>query len=367
MNQFLSHHLKSKAAILLLVFGLNLVFFEGLARVIMVFNPEPSSYHADFDLKKHLIDENPDTENDILFLGDSLTERSVYTEYLKMDLQRHGVKSNVLNLATPGATPQIMLEMLKYRVEKKAKAPKLVVLGVTFRWFHRYWQDEKVQGENPNEKMADSYFGQCIMGHPQSLSEGLLCGARKDFYMLRYPALLSNFFHQLASYLISPSKKSRSLQEDKSSLFFKHGWVPRRDEYKTETEFKKYLAKRTTEFLQYDSYFVDADKQGWYTELYVDRISQLCKQNKISLVLVLPPTTKTFNTVFYNEALKLPKTKFIALLKKYAMRNGVQFWDFSERITSAENNYFNDIVHLNVIGSLAYTKLLAVKIRSPKN
>ena len=336
---------------------INFAFLEGLTRVIVVLKPPLDSYHADFDLKIDMLKKTDVPEQTILFIGDSLTERSIYAEYLQMMLNAKGHSLQVLNLATPGATPEISLAILKNYVQKVGR-PKLVVMGVTFRAFHRYWQTEAVKGENQNDSMHQSYFGRCLSDKPKSISEKALCLMQKHLLLIRYPNILSELARQLPLYIVETKNKVWSLRDDRAILPFKQGWVPRRDEYRTRQTFYEYQAERESDFQHYDDYFIDADKANWYSEAFMDSIVKYSQQNNIRFVLLIPPTTKSFNTVFYDQALKLPKSRFLNLLKIYAQKNGLLFWDLSETLVPQEALYFNDIVHLNVIGSLMYSEML---------
>lgn len=342
---------------------LTVLFFESIARIIQVFNPPLNSYHQDFDLKYQLAKEHPESGKSIVFLGDSLTQRAVYTEYLQMLLKEKGHSYDVLNLATPGATPTISLNMLQHRVRRVGK-PNLVVMGVTFRAFHYYWQTELINNENPNVTMNESFYGTCVFNKPEKFDAALLCDAKKTFLSVRYASELTQFFKDFPDYIFAPKRKMWSVRDEVNTLFFKKGWVPRKDEYMTHAEFKKYLSKKADEFKHYESRFNNADAQNWYTEKFITPLVTYCRKENIPLVLVLPPSTRMLNTVFYNDTLKMTKAKFVARLSQYARQNHIVFWDMSELFSKNEAHLFNDAIHLNVLGSLPYTQILADKINS---
>ena len=153
-------------------------------------------------------------------LFDSLIERAAYPEYLQMLLRDKGLDLDILNLATPNATPQISYYMLKHRVEDEEKKPTLLIMNLTFRSFHRYWITEPVKGKNANESLSKAYFGECVFNQPSGLNQ-FMCDLKKNFILIRHPDLISNLMVRLPEYLIWTKQEMWIHRDEMTTLFFK--------------------------------------------------------------------------------------------------------------------------------------------------
>ena len=354
----LFNSLPQKILVAVFIVIINFFIFEGLTRIIYCFSPALDSYYENFDLKYHLAEHGPDADKTIIFIGDSLTERSVYPEYIQMLLREQGANTDVLNLATGGATPPIAFQMLKHRVDEDKK-PNLVLMNISWRSFHQYWQTELFKGENSNDAMDRSYFGRCLFNKQHGFDR-FTCAMSKNYMVVRYPLILNNFLHELPRYLLDTQQKMWSNRDNLTTLFFKRGWVPKQDEYRTRSEVAKYLIAKRNAFIKYDSFFPDIARTGWYTEKYMDTIGEYCQKEKIPLVLVLIPEIKTFSENFYDKSLKITKKQFLKNVISFSNKWHIGFWDLSDAIP--DNMMYADTSHLNVLGAIQYSQIISNKL-----
>ena len=84
---------------------------------------------------------------------------------------------------------------------------------------------------------------------------------------------------------------------------------------------------------------------------YVRKLIDLCKNNKIKLVMCFSP--------YYNT----PESDGVLVIKKLAENNSVPFLDYGENHLFQKTDYFRDESHLNDNGPTAYTKEIVKQIR----
>lgn len=344
---------------MIVILLLTFLMFEAATRVLYCLNPPLESYNANFDLKAHMAEQKlSDAEHSIVFLGDSLTERAVYPEYLQMLLREKGIKTDITNLATGAASPQIALDMLQHRVKKQGK-PSLVVINVTFRWFHQYWQTRLVKGKNSNQSMQNSYMGQCEFNSKKSLFEKVLCSIKKNSLLVRHPELVRDFIYKYPSYLLGTNDAMNAYREDLAKLPFNRGWVPNRKIMLSSAEYQKFISEQKEEFLHFEKLFPDVNKKDWYTEQYIEPLIKYCRQNNIAFIMTMFPEAPVMAESFYPNVLHVSKQKLISMMKQYLHGQGVMVWDFNQTPKFANIRYFADSVHFNVLGAIAYNEQLS--------
>jgi hypothetical protein len=230
-------------------------------------------------------------------------------------------------------------------------------MNLNYRAFHQYWQTDLIKGKNANLAMAKSYFGQCVVNKPKGLPNKIGCGLKKNLLVVRYPQMASDFFQQLPEYVLNTREAMWNYRHDLVQLFFKRGWFPFAKELMTPDEFNQYVEEQRHDYLHYETNFKRAKQPEWYTESYIQLVTEYCKQKHIPLVFVLMPEPKRFTQFFYKHALGVEPAGLFFKIKLFSQKQKVPIWDLSKSILNEQ--MYGDIVHLNIPGSLVYSRQIA--------
>lgn len=357
-----NRHLIRQTLSFTLVLILTFLMAESLARVVASLGKPVQGLHINYDHKFQIAQRKTENNKEnILLLGNSLMNFSIYSELLEQRLLENGLTTNVINLGTPGSSPYTSWSLLKTAVAKNQK-PKLVIFNITPDTFNQY------SGQNKYTTVANSfnrsYIGACQFVKANSMTAKLDCFAQKNSFLYRHQGYFKELLLSLPAMIFQANKKiaGNPWGEDPHVYFETSpgGWSPAYPVY-SNAAFQKSFALNETNLEKADK--VDSAKFIW-DQTIIQPLTAYCKENRIPLILLWLPVHASMDD--YNHFYHFPAhTELSQKINTFAQENQLYFIDLYASDLSSSHYY--DRGHQNVLGAITATENLAHHLLNKPN
>ncbi len=279
----------------------------------------------------------------ILFMGDSYTNMAIYPELVDREFKAlQTPHTDSYNLGIPGASPYLNLKLLNYLVEKRVK-PQLIVFNISDAVFN------KKQVWALDDAVENSYQGQCQLNQPKDFWIKAGCQIQQISLFARYTGFWKTELTDLFNTVISAEKRiKKNHRGDKPHVYIEtspKGWAPG---YKIST-----APEKTTTNLAKNTQSTAVKTNNW-TNQNIKGLITFCAQENIPLILVWLPNTAITT---------LTNADQISKIRNLLNGNNQWFLELRNAVPGDENYYDN--AHLNAIGAIKISKLMAQKLSQP--
>jgi hypothetical protein len=344
----------------LVLFGLAEV---GARALVAAIHP-PMSHATQFDLKYLMAtDKRYQQSPTMVVLGNSYMNRALYPDWFRYQLLQAKRPLGVINLANSAATPKVNAYLLKAFLEKGHNSAAAVILNVHPRMFLS--DTRQTSGritplpDSVETRLQASYLGRCELNPSSDWASHLTCAAESASYLLRYRGWLKEVLGQSQAIFKPIQRPSPGVSRIARNELPPHGWAPGYDVI-APGEFDTTLAELHDQ--EYRKYRLNpALKQQF--EASSDRLAPIvafCQARHIPLVLVWLPQHPKANQFYGFSRHQLQEAQ--AVWRQTAQQPGVWYVDLHDRLPG--DQYYYDTGHVNVVGAVEVTKLLATAINA---
>lgn len=343
--------------IVLVLVALNFVLAESTARLLVSLGQPELGRTKTYDRKLQLASQPVSTNPLIFFLGDSITDFSIYPERLKANLADKGTAVEARNLGAPGATPNMNLLILKRAVKTGVK-PDWVIYNLYPRIFNRSFMQPAAEKNANNYVFEDSYLWRCTGGARQPLSGQMRCLLEKNLYLVRYRSFLKTEWDKLGETLLRPEKRQQFAPADfPERETSPGGWAPGYAVYAQ----NQFAQKFRCSDLFAQGIHQELGRFQWSTAFF-DPFLKYCQDQRIRVLLVWLPEHPYM--AHYYQINGLSHAGLAKQFNQYARQRKLTFVDF--KATPLTGTDFLNLDHVNPSGAMKITDRMSALLLSPE-
>lgn len=334
-----------RTLLVILIVALNLFLLETGARLLVIQAKPTLGKTPTFDRKFQIANTKQDRTPDVLLLGDSLMYFGIYPELLDVLFSSRKNGFNSLNLATPSASVEMNLFLMK-RLVHQSGLPKLVIYNFSPRVFNGSHEVDEY-----DEAFKTSYYQRCFEPANPSINNNLRCFLERNFALARYRDFLNGEMEKMPRTWFQFHQRMAFSEDDNPEFEISgKGWAPAYNVHTPKSLHAKFGDNEKVE----DVFQKELGNFQWTTEKILPLLAY-CRKMEVPVLIIWLPEQKLMDR--YYRQIGLSQKMLASRLRQLSDEKHVYFLDLSDM--PIQQSGFSDLDHLNPLGSVKTTEKLA--------